>query len=298
MRNGEVSYWWQALGGFPPRRPSLPGPLEADVCIVGGGFSGLWTAYHLAGLRPDWRIVVLEAAFAGYGASGRNGGWVTSEMPGSRERYARAGGPAGVRALEAALRDTVDEIGRVCAQESIACDFVRGGRLSVATTAPQLARLRESLAAAREWGDGDDVVEFLSGDETRERVNVAGALGALYAPASARVQPAALAAGIAAAGERRGVGIYEAPPAAGIEPADAAAAPGGVVRTAFGDVRAQAVLRCTEGYTAGLPGLRRGPLPRGSHLVVPEPLSADAWQEIGGTAARRCRTRPTPTSTR
>jgi glycine/D-amino acid oxidase-like deaminating enzyme len=281
MRNGEVSYWWQALGGFPPRRASLPGPIEADVCIVGGGYTGLWTAYYLAGLRPDWRIVVLEAAFAGYGASGRNGGWVTSEMPGSRERYARAGGAAGVRALEAALRDTVDEIGRVCTEELIACDFVRGGRLSVATTAPQLARLRESLTAAREWGDGDDVLEFLSGDETRERVNVTGALGALYAPASARVQPAALAAGIAAAAERRGVVIYEATPAADIVPADASAAPGGVVRTAFGDVRAQAVLRCTEGYTAGLPGLRRALLPMSSHMVVTEPLSAAAWQEIG-----------------
>src|ERR1700729_828499 len=112
MRNGEVSYWWQALGGFPQRRPSLPGPLEAGVCIVGGGYTGLWTAYSLAGLRPGTRIVVLEAAFAGYGASGRNGGWVTAELPGARARYARAsGGVAGVRALEAALRETVDEVG-------------------------------------------------------------------------------------------------------------------------------------------------------------------------------------------
>jgi glycine/D-amino acid oxidase-like deaminating enzyme len=115
MRNGEVSYWWQARGGFPPRRASLPGPLEVDVAIVGGGYTGLWTAYYLAGLRPSLRIVVLEAAFAGYGASGRNGGWVTSELPGSRARYARGpGGVAGVRALEAELRATVDEIGRVC----------------------------------------------------------------------------------------------------------------------------------------------------------------------------------------
>src|ERR1700751_6084580 len=128
MRNGEVSYWWHALGGFPSRRASLPGPLEADVCIVGGGYTGLWTAYYLAERRPDARIVVLEAAFAGYGASGRNGGWVTSEMPGSRAIYARGpGGAAGVRALEAELRSTVDEVGRVCEAESIDCDYVRGG---------------------------------------------------------------------------------------------------------------------------------------------------------------------------
>src|SRR5580700_3133271 len=98
MRNGEVSYWWQSLGGFPPRRASLPGPLEADVAIVGGGYTGLWTAYYLAGLRPSLRIVVLEAAFVGYGASGRNGGWVTAELPGSRARYAQGpGGVAGAR---------------------------------------------------------------------------------------------------------------------------------------------------------------------------------------------------------
>src|ERR1700678_2179488 len=190
MRNGGVSYWWQARGGFPRPRPALPGRLEGDVCIVGGGYTGLWGAYYLAGLRPGVRIVVLEAAFAGYGASGRNGGWVTAEMPGSRARYARAaGGVAGVRALEAELRATVDEVGRVCEAESIDCDFVKGGRLSVATTPSQLARLREGLAAIRERGDGNDVYEFLSSGELRSRVNVAGALAGLYALASARVQP-------------------------------------------------------------------------------------------------------------
>jgi glycine/D-amino acid oxidase-like deaminating enzyme len=284
MRNGEVSYWWRALGGFPPRRPSLPGPTEVDVCIVGGGYTGLWTAYYLAWLRPALRIVVLDAAFAGYGASGRNGGWVTAELPGSRARYARAaGGAAGVAALEAELRSTVDEVGRVCAAESIACDFVKGGRLSVATTPAQLARMREGLTAVRERGDGDDVYQFLSRDETRERVNVAGALGGLYAPASARVQPAALVAGIAAAAERRGVEIYEATPASSIEPAGSGQA-GAVARTKFGDVRARSVLRCTEGYTAALAGQRRALLPMNSHMVVTEPLDDAAWQEIGWTA--------------
>jgi glycine/D-amino acid oxidase-like deaminating enzyme len=284
MRNGEVSYWWQARGGFPARRPSLPGPLEADVCIVGGGYTGLWTAYYLAGLRPGARIVVLEAAFAGYGASGRNGGWVTAEMPGSRARYAReAGGTAPVRALEEALRSTVDEVGRVIAAESIDCDFVKGGRLSVATTPSQLARMRAGLAADREWGDGDDVYQFLSREEMRARINVAGALAGVYAPASARIQPAALAAGLAAAAERRGVEIYEATPVSLIEPAGAApgAAAGAVARTKFGDVRARSVLRCTEGYTAALPGLRRALLPMNSHMVVTEPLAPAVWEEIG-----------------
>jgi glycine/D-amino acid oxidase-like deaminating enzyme len=293
MHNGEVSYWWRARGGFPPRRPSLPGPAEADVCIVGAGYTGLWTAYYLKALSPRSRVVVLEAAFAGYGASGRNGGWVTSELPGSRARYARGPrGVAGVRDLEAALRDTVDEVGRVCAAESIAADFVKGGRLSVATSPAQLARLRAGLAHLRKRGDGDDMAVFLSRDETRERINVAGSLGGLYAPHSARVQPAALVAGLAAAVERRGVDIYEATPVTAIRPGRASGSgsggPGGsggsagaVAQTVFGDVRAKSVLRCTEGFTAALPGARRALLPMNSSMVVTEPLPDSAWQKIG-----------------
>ena len=281
MRNGEVSYWWQALGGFTTRRPSLPGPAEADVCIVGGGYTGLWTAYYLKGLSPDSRVVVLEAAFAGYGASGRNGGWVTAEMPGSRDRYADGPrGAEGVRDLEAALRDTVDEVGRVCEAESIAADFVKGGRLSVATSPTQLARLRAGLAHVRSWGNGDDVYAFLSGEQTRERINVAGALGGVYAPHSARVQPAALVAGLAAAAERRGVEIYEATPVTAIS-GGAGTAGGAVAQTDFGDVRARAVLRCTEGFTARLPGARRTLLPMNSSMVVTEPLPDATWKEIG-----------------
>jgi glycine/D-amino acid oxidase-like deaminating enzyme len=284
MRNGHLSYWWQALGGFPPRRASLPGPVEADVCIVGGGYTGLWTAYYLAALRPEARIVVLEAAFAGYGASGRNGGWVTSELPGSRAVYASGrGGAAGVRAMEAELRATVAEVGRVCEAESIDCDFHRGGRLAVATSPAQLARLRTGLARLREWGDGPDVYAFLSRDETLSRINVAGALGGLYAPASARVQPAALVAGLAAAVERRGVQIYEATPVTEILPVGSGgvAGVGAVARTVFGDVRARSVLRCTEGFTARLPGSRRALLPMNSSMVVTEPLPAAVWKQVG-----------------
>ncbi len=144
-----------------------------------------------------------------------------------------------MRALEAALRATVAEIGRVCAAESIDCDFVAAGRLSVATTPAQLARLRAGLEAARSWGDGDDVLAFLPPGELASRVNVAGALGGLFAPHSARIQPAALVAGLAAAAERRGVVIYEATPVSEILPSGAAGGPGAVARTVFGDVRAR-----------------------------------------------------------
>jgi glycine/D-amino acid oxidase-like deaminating enzyme len=281
MRNGEVSYWWRARGGSPPRRPSLPRPQEADVCIVGAGFTGMWTAYYLKGMRPSLRVVVLEATFAGYGASGRNGGWVTATLPGSRARYGRGpGGRAGVHALEAALRSTVDEVGRVCAAEGIAADYVKGGNVTVATSPSQLARLRIGLAHDRKWGDAEDVVTFLTRDETRQRINVAGALGGLFSPHCARIQPAALAEGLAAAAERRGADIYEATPVTAILPGEGSGG-GAIARTPFGDVRAKSVLRCTEGFTAAFPGARRDLLPMNSSMVVTEPLPDSAWEEIG-----------------
>jgi glycine/D-amino acid oxidase-like deaminating enzyme len=277
MRNGEVSYWWQARG-VPPRRPSLPGAAEADVCIVGAGFTGLWTAYYLKRADPGLRIIVLEETFAGFGASGRNGGWVTAALPGSRSRYAQSvSGPPrgreGVRELERHLRETVDEVARVCAAEDIDAGLVKGGTVSVATSAAQDARLRQHLEHERAWGDGPGIVRYLDKNELAERVRVTGAAGALFYPECARVQPASLVAGLAEAVTRSGVLLYEGTAVTAIS--------AGRARTAAGDVRARYVLRCTEGFTAALPGQHRTLLPMNSAMIITGPLSDAAWKTIG-----------------
>jgi glycine/D-amino acid oxidase-like deaminating enzyme len=273
VRNGEVSYWWQARGG-PPRRPSLPGGTEADVCIVGAGYTGLWTAYYLKRGDPGLRIIVLEATFAGFGASGRNGGWVTAALPGSRDRYARGPrGREGVRELERQLRDTVDEVARVCASEGIDAGLVKGGTLTVATSAAQDARLRQRLDQERAWGDDAEIVRYLDKEELAGRLHVTGAVGALYSPHCARVQPADLVAGLAEVVTRSGVLLYEATPATSIS--------AGRARTPAGDVRAPYVLRCTEGFTAGLPAQHRTLLPMNSSMIITGPLSDEAWNSIG-----------------
>jgi glycine/D-amino acid oxidase-like deaminating enzyme len=273
MRNGEVSYWWQARG-LPPARPPLPGSAEADVCIVGAGYTGLWTAYYLSRADPGLRIIVLEANFAGFGASGRNGGWVTAALPGSRERYAlHPRGREGVRALERELRETVDEVARVCRDQGIEAGLVKGGTLTVATTPAQDARLRRTLAAERAWGDDEPIVRYLDKTELAARLQVASALGALQRPDCARIQPADLVAGLADAVTRSGVRLYEGTPVTSIAP--------GLARTAAGDVRAPFVLRCTEGFTADLPGQHRTLLPMNSSMIVTGPLSESAWKSIG-----------------
>ncbi|HEY1451733.1 MAG TPA: FAD-binding oxidoreductase, partial [Solirubrobacteraceae bacterium] len=147
MRTGELGFWWRSLaeqapGDAPaPRRDPLPGPSEADVAIVGAGYTGLWTAYYLKRAQPSLRVVVLEAERAGYGASGRNGGWATGFFSGPPRIYERDGGREGFLALQRAMFDAVDEIGRVLAHERIDADFLNGGHLTVALDRAQALRL-------------------------------------------------------------------------------------------------------------------------------------------------------------
>ncbi len=253
MLIGGPSFWFGELGGTPARRPPLSGPLDCDVAIVGAGYTGLWTAYYLKRADPGLRVVVLEREFAGYGASGRNGGWVAGAISGVHDD-----------ATVAAITATVDEVGRAAAVEGIECAFHKGGALAVATGPTQLERLRDHPLAHGEW---------LEPDALAERVRIAGALGAVFDPNVARVQPAALVRGLADAVERLGVPVYEGTAVTAIEPR--------VARTAQGDVRATWVVRATEGYTPALPGLARQVIPLRSTIVVTEPLSKAVWDEIG-----------------
>jgi glycine/D-amino acid oxidase-like deaminating enzyme len=274
IRNGEVSFWQRALGGPPPRRPSLPGPTEADVCIVGAGYTGLWTAWALITASPELRVVVVEATHVGFGASGRNGGWLSGLLPGDRERWAAGpGGRDAVVALQRHLMTAVDDVLAACITEGIEADAHKGGTLAVATTPAQQARLHLGFVADQAWGVGPEDAWELTAPEVRARVAVAGARSGVFSPHCARIHPAKLVRGLADAVTRRGVEIYEATPATGIG--------AHVVRTPFGDVRATWVVRATEGFTATLPGSHRTLLPMNSSMVVTEPLDEAVWKAVG-----------------
>jgi glycine/D-amino acid oxidase-like deaminating enzyme len=275
--NGGVSFWYAATR-VPERRPPLPGDAEADVCIVGGGFTGLWTAYYLKRERPDLEIAIVEREFAGYGASGRNGGWLSSEFNGSREAMARRHGAASVIALARAMQETVDEVLAVCAAEAIDADQLKHGLLIVARNPAQAARLRDGLPDQRRWlPDPERDVVALDGPAVDARVRIEGARAGLWMPHAARVQPAKLVQGLAAAVERLGVRIHEGTAARAVAP--------GRVETDHGTVRARHVLVCLEGFTAGLRGRRRTWLPLNSAMVATAPLGAAAWARIGWDGA-------------
>jgi glycine/D-amino acid oxidase-like deaminating enzyme len=218
-------------------------------------------------------VVVLEREVAGFGASGRNGGWCSAFMAMKREQVARRAGRGAVIALQRAMFDTVDEVGRVAGREGIDCRYVKGGSLQVATSPVQLARLEDGIRHARRWGMGEDDLRLLGRAEAERRVRVAGLLNAALTPHCAVVDPARLARGLAEVVERLGVPIYESTPVTRIRP--------GRADTRRGPVRAEVVVRATEGYTATLPGLRRAVLPLYSLMVATEPLPEPVWEEIG-----------------
>ena len=245
---GDVSFWYADIGLPDSRRPALQGDTSADVAIIGAGFTGLWAAYYLKKANPALRVVVLEKHFAGYGASGRNGGWCMGTFAWDHDRYARATSRAAVLDMVGHLRGTVAEISSVCAAEGIDADIIAAEEMMLATNPAQLVRMRAEIAHRQSWGDADRVRE-LTAAEAAQRISVPGVLGAMVVSGMTRVQPAKLVRGLAAACDRLGVILHEDTAVLSYDT--------GRVATATGTVTAPIILRCTEGFTATLPGRKR-----------------------------------------
>jgi len=270
-----LSLWWDTLPADlrMPIGPPLAGDATADVVIVGGGYTGLWTAYYLITADPSLRITVLEAEVAGFGASGRNGGWASALFPASLDALARKAGREAAVRMKRAMNDTVDEIGRVAAAEDWDIEWVKGGSVVLARTPLQWQEAQAEVAALRAWGFGADDLRLLGTDEATAMANATDVLGATFNPHCAAINPAKLVRHLARSVAARGVTIHEGTSVSAIEP--------GVVRTNHGSVRAEFVVRATEGYTRMLKGQTRTLAPVYSLMLATEPLSDDIWAEIG-----------------
>ncbi len=268
-----LSLWHEQYPGSWAPRPALPGDTAVDVAIVGAGFTGLWTALHLIRQDPTLRIAVLEREVAGFGASGRNGGWCSALFPTSWRRMRRCASEQHVQAMQTALERSVVEVGSDATAEGIDCGFTQGGMVSLARGPAQLTRARAHVADARAHGFGPDTLDLLDAEQAGKRVAASRVLGAVTTRHCAALDPARLVRGLAEAVERRGVGLYEQTPVLRIAP--------GQVDTPHGTVRADIVLTATEGYTAELPGHRRDLAPVYSLMLATEPLPDALWQQIG-----------------
>ena len=273
-RLGDVSFWYADIG-LPARRPPLSGDARVDVCIIGAGYTGLWAAYYLKAAAPDLNVLIVEKEFAGYGASGRNGGWLSGGFAWNHARYAARRGPEPVKAMVRAMNATVDEVIRVAGVEGIEADIHRTEELMVATNPAQLQRARAEVAHRHAWDETR--VRMMDAPELATRLRIPGTLGAMVVEGVARVQPAKLVRGLAQVVERQGVTIAEGTRVLAYGP--------GRVETDRGTVTARHILRCTEGFTATLPGRRRDWLPMNSAQIATAPLPPEVWDQIGWQGA-------------
>ena len=243
--------------------------------MVGAGLTGLWTAYYLLRADPSLRVLVLEAEVAGFGASGRNGGWCSALFPASLTTLAGLPGSSRTAALEqhAAMRATVDEVLEVVAHEGIDAQARKGGTITLARTRVQLRQAEAEVAEARAWGLGEDDIRLLDEPGARARLDAAGTLGATYTPDCAAIHPARLVRGLARVVEGLGGVIHERTRVGAVEPHRAV--------TEHGTVSASVVVRATEGYTRSIEGQRREVAPVYSLIVATEPLPTSTWDLIG-----------------
>jgi glycine/D-amino acid oxidase-like deaminating enzyme len=268
-----LSLWLDNYPGSLEPRSKLPGDHDTDVAIVGAGFTGLWTAYYLRRLDPSLQVTVLEREIAGFGASGRNGGWCIGDLPASIERYARRSSLDDSLRLARAVFDAVDEVGRIAETERIDCGYTKGGAVRLARNRPQADRQREEVEHHHALGLTEDEIRLLTADEARHRANATRVeSGILFGP-TATLDPARLVRGLAEVVERHGAQIHEQTEVESIAP--------GRVITRRGTVTAPIIVRATEAYTKDLRGEKRTLIPVYSLMVATEPLGAAMWEEIG-----------------
>jgi glycine/D-amino acid oxidase-like deaminating enzyme len=272
-----VSWWLESCGDDLTPRPALQESIDVDVAILGAGFSGLWTAWYLKQIDPSLEIAILEREIAGFGASGRNGAWCTSEFPTGPESLAQKFGVETARATVHAMRETVREIQLFASANQIECDWADGGQLIIARGNHQRAAVDHEFEAMSRL-DLVDGLEHLSAAQARERVNISDLQGALFSPYTAVIHPGKLIRGLARAVEQSGTRIYEQ---SAVSAVHAGAYP--TFETPHGNVRAKAIVLCGEAYLSQLKGFNRAVMPVYSLITLTEPLTDSDWDAIGWT---------------
>jgi len=268
-----ISLWMDELDHKVIARPCLDQDRDVDVAIIGAGFTGLWTAYYLKRQAPQLNVVILEAQTSGFGASGRNGGWLMGGMLGE-SRVLSSLSPERRKVAYRLLQAIPDDVHAVLLREGIDCHYRKAGLLNCAARYPEQAtRLRHELQALYAEGHDESDYQWLDAQQLAAQVRIPGAYGAVYSPHCATISPARLVRGLADAVERLGVTIHDHSPVTNWY--------GREVRTDKACVRAQWVVPAVEGYAADFAPLRKIQIPVQSMLVATAPLPAELWSQIG-----------------
>jgi len=267
-----VSFWLDQLARQ-PTAASLSADIHSDVVIIGAGFTGLWTAYYLKQLEPSVNITLLEAKHIGFGASGRNGGWLAGTVSGEDQQLASLPQPLR-RAAQQLIYQQVATVKQVLEQEQIDCDLAHGGVIYAAARYPQqLHHLKQHYAELLAAGHSDCDYQWLTAGELAEQVAIRNPFGAIYSPHCAVINPAKLVTGLAKRLRAQGVNIYEYSPVQDYQP--------GLVRTPSGSVTAAVVVCALEGYSGAMDFLKPRIQPVQSLIIATEPLSEPLWRQLG-----------------
>lgn len=270
---GSSIYWHETSHRDPC--PTVNGRTDVDVAIIGGGYTGLWTAFHLLEAEPTMRVAVLEAETIGFGASGRNGGFAMTLLDMSLALLRRNHGDHGARAAHEAVARSVSEIGSTIDQESIECEWKHGGLLVVATNPGQLQRIELDRRAAEELGlEG---FSWLDQEEVREQIRSPTYLAALREEHCAVLHPAKLARGLAEVVAQRGATVFEQTEVTAIDDVRGKL----WVHTPSGHVIADQVVLATNAWAAHQPWVGRRVLPLYTYIALTEPLSTEQWSTVG-----------------
>ncbi len=271
FRHAARSWWLDEAGGVADPAPSLTGEVGADVAIVGGGYTGMWAAWHL--LEEGASVALVEADVCGHGPSGRNGGFVEDKwlsLPALRARF----GDDGALRFGRAAETSVETIGRWCSEQGVDAWFAPGGQLVVSTAPAQDEVGQAAVRAAAELGVADRVVA-LTPEEVRARCASPIFRRATWMPAGCTVQPARLALGLRARLLERGARVFEGTRVQRV-------VDGRGVETTAGFVRAPQVVLAAGGALASFRPLRGRLTVASSHIVLTEPVP-DVIEELGWT---------------
>jgi glycine/D-amino acid oxidase-like deaminating enzyme len=250
----------------------LPRDLDADVAVIGAGYSGMWTAWALHTHDPSLRIAILERDGIGFGASGRNGGWASAISALSLTGLAQRHGREQAQRLQHTMIDMVSDLQQVIIDQDLEPAAVRGGTVDLIRSPVQARRAEAHLEEWRSFGFGEEHLRRLDLSETAEILRTSATTGALFTPHCLSIQPARLAHRLARWLINSGVMIYRG---------DVREVTSGQVVCVEGTVRAAKVVMATEAYTAQVPGHRRDVIPIYSLMVATESLSDQVWSEIG-----------------
>jgi glycine/D-amino acid oxidase-like deaminating enzyme len=269
----DVSFW---LATCPPYQPNAPlqGEVHADVAIIGGGFTGMSTAYYLRKADPSLRVIVLESEVIGFGASGRNGSFAMTVIGLGIDVLAMLKGKQAALEGHRYMERAVDTVGELVEENNLDCDYTRPGFLRMATTPGYVKKIKKQIELCHALGITG--IDWLERDAARAEVNSDLYLGAWWEPRMALVNPVKLVREMKRVAQKLGAEIYEHTPVMTIE-----RGANFTLQTPGGNVIAQKIVFATNAYSHLFPMIRRKQIPAWTYMVATEPLSDKQFDAIG-----------------